>query len=59
LAQQVNSSIKNIDGRPDHVEVDFGIKFDAEAKASMEANLNVKLTWAKMSNKGILICQLI
>jgi hypothetical protein len=36
---------KNIDGRPDHVEVDFGIKFDAEAKASMEANLNVNLTW--------------
>lgn len=45
MAQQVNSSIKNIDGRPDHVEVDFGIKFDAEAKASMEANLHVKLTW--------------
>jgi hypothetical protein len=51
-AQKVNSAIKAIDGRPDHVEVEFGIKFDAEvgvilAKASMEASLNVTLTWDK------------
>ncbi len=49
-AEKVNSAIKNIEGRPDHVEVEFGIKFDAEigvilAKASMESCLNVKLTW--------------
>lgn len=49
-AQKVNSAIKSIDGIPDHIEVEFGIKFDVEAgviiaKASMEASLNVKLTW--------------
>jgi hypothetical protein len=49
-AEKVNSAIKNVEGHPDHVEVEFGIKFDAEvgvilAKASMEASLNVTLTW--------------
>jgi hypothetical protein len=49
-ARKVNSAIKAIDGRPDHIEVEFGIKFDAEvgvilAKASMEASLNVTLSW--------------
>jgi hypothetical protein len=47
-AEKVNSAIKNVKGRQDHVEVEFGIKFDAEvgvilAKASMEASLNVTL----------------
>ena len=50
VAGRVNSSVKEIKGRPDHVEVEFGIKFDTEvgviiAKASMEASVNVKLTW--------------
>jgi hypothetical protein len=49
-AEKVNSVIKNVEGRPDHVEAEFGIKFDAEvgvilAKASMEASLNVTLSW--------------
>ena len=49
-AQKVNSAMRNIESRPDHVEVEFGIKFDAEvgvilAKASTEASLNVTLSW--------------
>jgi len=56
-AQKVNSAIKSIDGQPDHVEVEFGITFDAEvgvilAKASMEASLNVTLTWDNLG-KGL------
>jgi hypothetical protein len=50
MSQKVNSTVKDMEGHPNHVEVDFGIKFDTEAgiiiaKASMEASLNVKLTW--------------
>jgi hypothetical protein len=50
VAQLVNSSVNEIQKKPDHVEVSFGIKFDAEfgiiiAKASMEAGLNVQLAW--------------
>jgi Trypsin-co-occurring domain 1 len=47
---RVNSSVKDIKGKPNHVEVEFGVKFDTEvgvivAKPSMEASVNVKLTW--------------
>lgn len=47
---RVNSSVKDKKGKPNHVEVQFGVKFDTEvgviiAKASMEASLNVKLIW--------------
>ena len=50
VAGKVNSSVKEIKGKPNHVEVQFGVKFDTEvgviiAKASMEASVNVKLTW--------------
>jgi hypothetical protein len=50
MAGRVNSAVENISNKPNHVEVGFGIKFDAEigviiAKASMEASLNVTLTW--------------
>lgn len=54
-AQKVNSAIKNIGGgdddrRPDHVEVDFGIRCDTEngvmiSKALNESTFNVRLTW--------------
>ena len=56
--EKVNSAItKNtIEGRPDHVEVQFGIKFDAEvgvilAKASIEASLNVTLSWGNLGKE--------
>lgn len=50
VAGRVNSSVKDIKGKPNHVEVEFGVKFDTEvgviiAKASMEASVNVKLSW--------------
>jgi hypothetical protein len=50
MANKVNSTIKNIQNRPNEVEVEFGIKFDAElgvivAKASLEASIIVKLKW--------------
>lgn len=50
MAGRVNSAVQKIESRPNHVEIEFGIKFDAEvgvivAKASMEASLNVTLTW--------------
>jgi Trypsin-co-occurring domain 1 len=50
MSQRVNAAIANIDKRPGHVQVEFGIKFDGEvgiviAKASMEASMNVTLTW--------------
>jgi hypothetical protein len=50
VAGRVNSAVQKIESRPNHVEIEFGIKFDAEvgvivAKASMEASLNATLTW--------------
>jgi hypothetical protein len=53
VARRVNSSVTEVKGKPDHLEVEFGIKFDTEvgiiiAKASMEASLNVRLIWDKL-----------
>ena len=31
MSQKVNSTLKDMDGHPNHVEVDFGIRFDTEA----------------------------
>ncbi|MFZ3167104.1 MAG: CU044_2847 family protein [Candidatus Methanoperedens sp.] len=50
MAMRVNSMIEVLAVKPDQVEVEFGLKFDAEmgamiAKAGMEASINVKLTW--------------
>lgn len=50
MSKKVNSTVKDMEGKPNHVEVQFGIRFDAEAgiiiaKASMESSLNVNLTW--------------
>ena len=49
VARKVNSSVKDIKGKPNHVEVQFGIKFDTEVGViivtSTEASVNVKLTW--------------
>jgi len=52
MATRVNSMIDAIAVKPDQVEVEFGLKFDAEmgamiAKAGMEASINVKLTWER------------
>jgi hypothetical protein len=57
MSNKVNSTIKEMDGRPDSVEVEFGIKFDAElgviiAKASIEASMLVKLAWNSKNATG-------
>jgi hypothetical protein len=52
ISQRVHSTIVNIerDKRPGHVEVEFGIKFDAEfgvivAKLTAEASMTVTMAW--------------
>ncbi|TKJ38376.1 hypothetical protein CEE37_12715 [candidate division LCP-89 bacterium B3_LCP] len=50
MAERVTSTINEIPLKPAQVEVTFGIKFSAEsgaviAKASLEAGINVSLTW--------------
>src|SRR5215469_2453508 len=52
VSQRIHSTIVNIerDKRPGHVEVEFGIKFDAEfgvivAKLTAEASMTVTMAW--------------
>jgi hypothetical protein len=50
MAQRVHSTVQTIENRPKNVEVEFGIKFDAEvgvivAKVTAEASMTVKMTW--------------
>jgi hypothetical protein len=50
MAQRVNAMIETLPGRPNQVEVEFGLKLDAEtgaviAKAGVEAAVNVRLAW--------------
>lgn len=50
----VVKKLRNIDGKPDEIEVNFGIKFTTIAgaiiaAASVEANLGVTLRWNKTS----------
>ena len=52
MSQKVNSTVKNIEGHPNDVEVDFGIKFDASvdvmiAKVGAEASMTVNLKWER------------
>jgi hypothetical protein len=57
MAQRVHSTVETLDNRPKNVEVEFGIKFDAEvgvivAKVTAEASMTVKLSWDNSSGKG-------
>jgi hypothetical protein len=50
IAERVNSMINSIENKPTNVEMEFGIKFDAEmgaivAKVTAEGSMKVKLTW--------------
>ena len=50
MADKVNRTIQMIENRPDHVEMEFGIKFDAEigaivAKVTTEASMTIKMVW--------------
>jgi len=52
MALQVSDTIDALAKRPSQVEVEFGIKLNAEsgaliAKAGVEGTLNVKLTWKR------------
>lgn len=50
MARRVNATVESLAERPTHIEVEFGLKLDAEsgaiiAKAGLEASLSVKLIW--------------
>jgi hypothetical protein len=50
MAQRVHSTVQTIENRPSNVEVEFGLKFDAEvgvivAKVTAEASMTVGLSW--------------
>jgi hypothetical protein len=50
MATRVHSTVQTIENRPKNVEVQFGIKFDAEvgvivAKVTAEGSMTVKMTW--------------
>jgi hypothetical protein len=54
VAKRVNSTIQRIDAhnKPDNVEVEFGLKFNADldvviAKAGVEASIVVTLSWTQ------------
>jgi len=51
-ADKVNTTIQMIENRPNHVEMEFGIKFDAEigaivAKVTTEASMTIKMVLEK------------
>jgi hypothetical protein len=50
MATRVHSTVQTIQNRPKNVEIEFGVKFDAEvgvivAKVTAEASMTVKMTW--------------
>ena len=50
MADKVNTTIQKIENKPNHVEMEFGIKFDVEvgalvAKVTTEASMTIKMTW--------------
>ncbi len=52
MARRVNAAVHSLPQKPSTVEVEFGLKFDAEAgailsKAGMEASVNIKLVWGQ------------
>ena len=56
FASSVAKTIENIDGKPNEVEVEFAVKFGAEAgviisSISSEANITIKLKWIKPKNE--------
>jgi hypothetical protein len=50
MAERVHSTVETLNNRPKNVEVEFGVKFDAEvgvivAKVTAEASMTVKMIW--------------
>jgi hypothetical protein len=57
MAKRVTDAVDKITDKPDKVEVEFGLKLDAEAgayiaKASTEAGFKVMLTWERPKASG-------
>ena len=55
ISNKVNSKIKENKDSPDNIEIEFGIKFDAEigiilVKSTLESSLNIKLKWSNFKN---------
>jgi Trypsin-co-occurring domain 1 len=56
MATRVHSTVQTIENRPENVEVEFGIKFDAEvgvivAKVTAEASMTVKMIWENSAER--------
>jgi hypothetical protein len=52
MAKRISENITKLNEGPKNVEVEFGLKFDGEvgviiAKASMEASVNIRLSWTR------------
>jgi hypothetical protein len=52
MADKVNDRIQTIKNKPSRLEMEFGIKFDAEigaivAKVTTEASMTIKMVWEK------------
>lgn len=50
MADRINSTMQTIQNKPDHIEMEFGIKLDAEfgaivAKVTAEASMKIKMSW--------------
>lgn len=50
MANKVNSTIQIIENKPSRLEMEFGIKFDAEigaivAKVTAESSMTIKMVW--------------
>lgn len=50
MAQRVHSTVQTMENKPKNIEVEFGIKFDAEvgvivAKVTAGASMTVKMIW--------------
>jgi Trypsin-co-occurring domain 1 len=53
MAERVHSTVETLNNRPKSVEVEFGVKFDAEvgaivAKVTAEASMTVKMIWEQV-----------
>lgn len=54
MSERVNSTMQNMDQGPAHVELEYGIKFDADigviiSKSKTESSMTVKIVWDKPS----------
>ena len=58
MAERVQSTVETLSNRPKNVEVEFGVKFDAEvgvivAKVTAEASMTVKMIWENVKTPTV------